>query len=199
MRYQNQVIIQLQRDRTIHDMCENLVKKHRAESWWGLIVKDNNPPVPEYRGGSGQLRCDQNTRVYFVGHGNGLFPPSISGFGPNELAAIFAGWNPSGVGKIGLVSCYSAGVPESVPLAPGQVSRDFAKDFHIFLRANRIRTVVSGYQAMVSVQPSGRKQTTTVHGQWFVGQAHLKIIYILNQNGDQEAYNGSNYDPMDID
>jgi len=137
--------------------------------------------------------------VYFVGHGNGLFPPSISGFGPNELAAIFAGWNPSGVGKIGLVSCYSAGVPESVPLAPGQVSRDFAKDFHIFLRANRIRTVVSGYQAMVSVQPSGRKQTTTVHGQWFVGQAHLKIIYILNQNGDQEAYNGSNYDPMDID
>ena len=94
--------------------------------------------------------------------------------------------------------CYSAGVPGNVPLAAGQVSRDFAKDFHIFLRAKEIRTVVSGYQAMISVQPSGRKQTTTVHGQWSVGEADVKITYILNENGEQETYNGSDYDPMDV-
>lgn len=188
MRYDNQIVIQLERDRAIYNICEGLTRKHSHETWWGVLEQEGTGWKLAPMGGLGPLTCGDNTRVYISGHGNGLVPPSISGFTPSALAtAIAPFFSERKVRKIGIISCYSGGLPAVLLTNSTYASADFAKDFHVFMgKIHKIRTEVTGYEAMITMSSNGHKLKGLNPTQMQTGLRQLKKTYSW-QNGAQEC------------
>jgi hypothetical protein len=161
MKYDRQLIIQLQpADRTLFKICNDLTRKHAESSTHILYDVTKTEPQVEHKGGQNDLRVDANTRVYFVGHGD-LSCMRVAGKFPIEMADIMGPqFKEHGVGKIGIVACYSSAWPSYLlgqPHYSKKIEHNFAQVFHYTLgKTHGVYTETRGTNGSLSrTRPTG--------------------------------------------
>lgn len=210
MKYDNQVILQTERDGLLYQMSERLVRKNQDRSTHYFVDLSSDPPGLERHCGPDQPPIGSRSRVYIVGHGT-IECLRVAGLTGQQMANKIAPLLPSGAARISLVACFSTMWSRAMEDSHGErVRHNFAQQFHWWLgtadghRTSVVRTEVSAHGALVMVGADGRKQTGFYNNQnvpeYQAKVRENKLIYRWLEDGRQAVGFDPNYPtPMDID